>query len=220
MPQGILSATIFIWYPNNGRIGHSSLFIGNIARGMILNPLMDFNEASRNKNVLSMGCLRAKLPEDLNYVSWWPVKSDTESRLGLLLSKHSSRLHSDLDKDVEEEGLPHVIYSLSGLSVEAMKMKWLEIKNKYEYVFNQNTSYSALGKNCSTIIWRVLKAGGIKSLIPTRIDKYWKTHSRIWTPKKLSTVCDSIPQDYCEKTKQTLCPTKESLRFQCMLGLR
>jgi hypothetical protein len=82
------------------------------------------------------------------YVSWWP-----EGGANLIEKKDAQP--NDYNGDIEQEGgRAHVRYELYNLDVTAMKVEWDTIRTK------ASAHYQFLTKNCSTIVARVMRAGG------------------------------------------------------------
>jgi len=82
-------------------------------------------------------------------------------------------------EDLEFEGyLPDHIIRIDGLNYPNMRAKWAEINGK------QNRHYKAVQKNCSTIVARILRAGGISA-------SSWAKHSSVWTPIKIRKLAHS-----------------------------
>lgn len=224
--MGELSATVFIWYPDNGNVGHCSMYIGNIKLASIYNPLMSehisVRSAGLRKNKMkSEDAFRAELPRDNSYVSWWP-KTNRGGRLGVMFLKQKGEGISDLARDIKAEGSsPHVQYTLFDLDQIQMILEWKNILYRHEYEYMQDGSYRFGGKNCAAVVWRILCAGGIKAQMPHNFKGMLQRHSAIWTPKKIAMVCNTLSKiGRCDKAKSLSCPSKTSLALECVLGLR
>src|ERR1700722_1471278 len=75
---------------------------------------------------------------------------------------------------IAEKYLPDHIIRLPSTpdQVREMQGKWNSIRTK------ENAHYRFLFKNCSTIVARVLRAGGYSANL-------WRDHSMLWTPNKI-----------------------------------
>src|SRR3954463_5785352 len=115
MPLKVLpvkpTATVYVWYPHNGNIGHVSMFIGDYVEcfdppgGVCYRP--DSIELYYN---------------NVNYVSWWPGETDGNSRKTLAIQKMG--LSTDITGDASEDAEPHVTYDINRLDVGAMRKCW------------------------------------------------------------------------------------------------
>lgn len=218
-------ASVFIWYPEHGRVGHCSMFIGNLEQEVLINPKMsDDVGKKRNRNSIKENKIPSNviLPLTDDYVSWWPDLSRGCSNSTLLFSRNKSTTVADLARDMQEENSrPHVTYTFNNLSVSKMQFEWESIKNKYQHNLMRKTSYRFLGKNCASIVWRILCAGGICNLMSSGVGKDWKTHNLIWTPKKVAVVCNTLEKKgECDKAKNNSAPSKMASLLACMFGLR
>jgi len=126
----------------------------------------------------------------VNYVSWWPLGDMGPEGL-LPTVKDSSKLCT-LRKDKRSEGgAAHRTFKIEHLDVAAMVRKWLEIRTK------PDSHYRLMRKNCSTIVARVLRAGGASELAKGSKQRHlhvpsWDAHRTIWTPKNVYTLCNAI----------------------------
>jgi hypothetical protein len=112
-----------------------------------------------------------------SYVSWWPSDGASFGVKDLMKSVFTSQKgdhNPTIIDDIGSEGyLPdHVIFMNSSDDSEAnMKAEWRTVFNK-----PGGASYKNLRKNCSTIVSRVLHAGGFHA-------KKWAVDCNfVWTP--------------------------------------
>jgi hypothetical protein len=138
---------VIVW--ENNTIGHKK--VNGVTWGghaaMNIGPLFEGENAYWGRN---------------NYVSWWP--DDCVGGFGLknMVKKvfhrgQGSEVHLSLVTDIkEEEYLPDHVITLNTTNeqIENMQAEWNAIRQK------QGAHYRALWKNCSTIVSRVLFAGG------------------------------------------------------------
>ena len=108
-----------------------------------------------------------------------------------------------LSEDIAtEKAQPHVEYLLYDrdeetgeqfLDVNEMREEWRSIRHK------KDATYRTLAKNCSTIVGRVLRAGGVENLVG-RIKAISYSHNMYWTPKDVAQLCDQlVKRGYAEK---------------------
>ena len=147
-----------------------------------------------------------------NYVSWWPVGRAT------VTSPTNSGFAATRARDVKEENcLPHVSYMFwpkSELDITKMKVKWAAIRNK------PGAHYKLYGKNCATMVARVLRAGGAHKLLnPAMRASY--AHNLYWTPKNIAQWCNELRNlGHVYKLKSSSCPVKLENKFYTAVGLR
>jgi hypothetical protein len=108
------------------------------------------------------------------YVSWWPsVNIGSFGIKGLLKRNKKGRRNLTLAHDILDEGylMDHVIKLDTDAGVEArMQAEWNAIRTK------KKASYGAFRKNCSTIVSRVLHAGGLHAF------KWAEDNNWVWAP--------------------------------------
>ncbi|KAF1008788.1 MAG: Multifunctional-autoprocessing repeats-in-toxin [Pseudomonas fluorescens] len=140
-----------------------------------------------------------------SYVSWWPQGQAS------FTSKLAQERNLFLETDITCEGSrPHVVYTLSGLNMQAMQAEWLNIRSK------PNAHYQLLRKSCSTVVMRVLKAGGALNKLPMA-KRAWFANNLYITPKNIAQVCNELRDaGYASKAKSANCPEKGAFMF----GLR
>ena len=129
------SARIYIWYPQSrpgaDSFGHCSMHIGAGQR-------VDDRES---------------------YLSWWPNGVLAKQTLVPGLGRRAS-FHVDVRA---ENSNPHVVYEIYGLDAAAMQAEWTRIvQNDLNFKRSPFGAgwYNMVMKNCSTIVARVLLAGG------------------------------------------------------------
>ncbi len=118
-----------------------------------------------------------------SYVSWWPQSSAKFSIFGIIGSaltpkaaSRAGRSEQFLRQDIEDEKyLPDHVLELKTSEGQEREMlaEWKVISN----TFSENeVKYHALRQNCSTIVSRVLHAGGFHGF-KWSVDTKWA-----WTP--------------------------------------
>jgi len=135
-----------------------------------------------------------------NYVSWWPKRiCGFFERVDVA---RNSRLRYDIQAEQEN---PHVRYVLYGLDVWAMRNEWQVIR------LNPAPHYQILRKNCSTVVLRVLKAGGALERL-SLAKRVWFSNNLYVTPKNVAQVCNELRnRGLSEKKKGANCPEKALL---------
>ena len=211
------SCTVFIWYPFNKDIGHCSLYIGNYMYAVLaIDEMIMTIEQLRNFQELNSTQLKSmNWYEVPNYVSWWP--SDGHNKNKLMTQKVISAKASNGIIDCLAEGAPpHVTYTVFGLDTASMQTEWVNIKNKYNGTGGV-PSYHLLRKNCATVVYRVLKAGGIEGKLGSSLGFYGK----VWTPRAIAVACNSLrDKGMAKKEKHMRCPRRSSRKMMTFLGLR
>ena len=196
-----VNAIVYIWYPEDEKMGHAALYIGDPISRMALDLPYDafHNKYARqaHKDYIAR--------QNTNYVSWWPEKA-----AGAFNKINQSRSFF-LEEDIEaEQADPHVVYKIRGLDEQAMSMAWEDIRNK------PDAHYQFLRKNCATVVMRVLKAGGALQRLPL-VKRGWFSHSLYVTPKNIAQVCNELRDaGLAQKVKDRYCPSKQGFNF----GLR
>lgn len=142
------------------------------------------------------------------YVSWWPQGSagPTDTMLSA---------PNDFNADVASEGAqPHVVYEIRTLNIQTMKVSWDAIRNKPQ------AHYRLLPKNCSTIVARVLRAGGAGMHL-SKVKELSYAHNAYWTPKNVAQFCNQLRDaGQATKVKSVSCPAKANNKIAVVLGLR
>jgi len=121
----------------------------------------------------------------VNYVSWWPAGEARARDLapGRMFSSYVCTMNEDAEN---EGGRPHVSFMLYDLDVPAMSREWSLTKGKH------GSHYRAMRKNCSTIVARVLRAGGASTWAAKGFLPSWDAHRAWWTPKLVAQFCAGI----------------------------
>lgn len=199
------SAVVYIWYPvfaeHRKNVGHAALYIGdpNIGKNIERNYSKYENREARQADREAIEHFNT------NYVSWWPEESGAQ-----LLGKQPQGRNLFLESDISDEGSPpHLVYTVSGLDVANMRAEWFKIRNK------TNAHFVFFRKNCSTIVLRILKAGGALNNLPTA-KHLWFSNNLYVTPKNIAQICNELRNaNLAVKTRNSHCPEKEF-----MFGLR
>lgn len=169
---------IFVWEQNmyqNQKVaghtwpGHSSLNIGS----RFITGREGPKDGATIEEILEFGRTFVD-----NYVSWWPTKPPGGFGVAGALSpkKIKGIAGGDLASDIiRETYLPdHVIQLDTTTNEEAlMQAEWKAIRRK------RNASYKIFRKNCSTIVSRVLQAGGYYS------QKWAENTNWVWAPSDI-----------------------------------
>ena len=213
------SASIFIWYPDEkeGKIGHCSMYIGDLFSGAIYNPAMSTDSITRDNFAESCGIFDVDWPNDPDYVSWWPHVFI--SSMYLLRNTTTGNYANSLIVDCDSEGRdPDVTYDVNGLIEPDMRQAW----HKFKYRCGYSSEYNLLKRNCSSAVWTVLKAGGIKNLLGKGLHQSMITHHKVWTPKNIAIVLNALNNKsaFVTKTKSETCRTKLQCLRATLLGLR
>lgn len=142
------------------------------------------------------------------YVSWWPSGDDVFMETS---DQHTYR--EDLG-DAGEGGPAHVIYQVYGGGINKMKLEWDNIKAK------QGSHYDLLKKSCSTIVARILRAGGHDKQLNV-LKQISHAHNSYWSPKDVAQWCNQLrDKGVAIKIKDGGCPTKGNSRLYVAMGLR
>lgn len=212
VPQ--VPCTLFIWYPNKGNVGHSSMLIGNYDEIASCYPEMIMTQKQmRNFQELSQEQMAGlSWPTLPYYVSWWPDGAHSLTKLSIHRMKGSGTPVGIMDC-LYESSPPHVSYTITGLSSSAMMEVWMEIRKGTGKI----GTYNLLRANCSTVIAKCLKAGGVEKLLGHSISRPGK----IWSPKELAVIGNNLRnKGYAQKNKHQSCPKKSSSPFSVMFRLR
>ena len=188
------SGRVFIWYPQGGKIGHASMEVGTTQYEVTVTD-MEYARVIDTE-------IRTQ-----NYVSWWPDESIGMG--GVIPGAKVLGSTCTFKEDIKSENRPpDISYQLSHLDVPAMIQCWNSIRQK------QGGHYRLLRKNCSTIVARVLRAGGAERLLASgrlNIPFSLAAHSMAWTPHKVAKLCDEL----CEKNHG-----KKVVRRKVTIGVR
>jgi hypothetical protein len=140
-----MASYVIIWENNtfghqkvNGHIwpGHAAMNIGDHFHNSETNP-----------------------PPENSYVSWWPdrgVDFGLKDFIKDIFKPHEGRKHLTLSRDVNAERyLPDHIIRLESTEQNEDRMR-----AAWKAVLDKDSHYKSMRKNCSTIVSRVLHAGG------------------------------------------------------------
>lgn len=124
----------------------------------------------------------------MNYVSFWPKEDADFSLKGIVKAKpQAADLNMTVMDDVDSEQgyLPdHIIRLPSGEEAEnKMKAEFANIIRSN----NGKPEYKMLRQNCSTVVSRVLHAGGFYA------EKWAINNNVVWTPSDVQRLAASIP---------------------------
>jgi len=142
------------------------------------------------------------------YVSWWPGGDS-------VFMENSDPKDQNWDEGRGEGGPAHVVYQLFGGNVSDMKIAWDATRTK------DDSHYDLLKKSCSTIVARIIKAGGHHKFVHVAKRASY-TRNLWWTPKDVAQFCNQLrDRGYATKTKSGGCPTKgETSKLIRLVGLR
>lgn len=142
------------------------------------------------------------------YVSWWPATGEV-----WMQPCQNNTFADDLSPN-GEGGPAHVIYQLYGGDVTEMKTAWDTIRNK------PGAHYDLLKKSCSTIVARIIRAGGHHKELG-KIKRAGYAHNVYWTPKDVAQLCNELRDNgAATKVKSAGCPTKGNSKLAVVIGLR
>lgn len=142
------------------------------------------------------------------YASWWPQGDNV-----LMENSEMKTYNGDLTP-AGEGGPPHVEYQIYGLDVNAMKVAWDAIRTK------PGSHYDLFRKSCSTIVARLLRAGGASDSLNI-VKKVSYGRNLYWTPKDVAQLCNQLrDKGMATKHKHHSCPTKGKSKVSVVFGLR
>lgn len=156
-------ATYFLWWKPIVGFGHAALIIDSVAfstnRQANVNSLLADSDAGMPYDF-------ASLLND-NYVSWYG------STKGFFLTGLRAQKGTYVtDELLTQKGEPSKIVEMTELDFNAMRGAWHEIRDKAK------ANWKLFDKNCSTVVARVLKAGGGDTFCRNKS----KSHPLFWTP--------------------------------------
>lgn len=148
-----------------------------------------------------------------NYVSWWPLRGAG------LTHPTAMKTLGTLAGDCDSEGsLPHAKYTFKpSAKLQVNEMKWA-----WEMTWRKpGAHYKLWQKNCSTIVARILRAGGADALL-NPLEQASYAHNLFWTPKDLAQWCNKLrDKGHVDKQKGSQCPVKGGVnRVFMAMGLR
>ncbi|PHM50894.1 hypothetical protein [Xenorhabdus miraniensis] len=148
-------------------------------------------------------------PTDDNYVSFL---ADPNIPRGIL---SCAGVFNNLQEDFAVP--PHLEYYLIGLDVVKMQHEKNKIYNGKMYGnLQMSHSYNPINKNCSTMVARILKAGGVEDLLGAGYSM-----GQCRTPKDIALWCNKLrDHDMAVKVRGLDCPDKLKAPFRALLGFR
>ncbi|AOM40843.1 MARTX multifunctional-autoprocessing repeats-in-toxin holotoxin RtxA [Xenorhabdus hominickii] len=116
----------------------------------------------------------------------------TEKRITNVIRQFAEHELSNIQDFKASEGDSGRVFriNLAGLDVAAMHAEWNKISQ------NPDTRYQLLTDNCSSIVARVLKAGGSDKVI----GHTWRPHFGVWTPTELFNYGQALQEAQVEIT--------------------
>ncbi|MDC9596939.1 hypothetical protein [Xenorhabdus anantnagensis] len=201
-----VSAVVYIWYPcRSFPFGHASIYIGGVPQY----PSTDFS----SDNPCPSNMPRCSTGTDDNYVSFLAepdIPRGTLSCAGTLNSFQADFVDT-----------PHLEYRLIGLDVEKMQYQKREIYNgKIHGTWRISHSYNSINKNCSTMVAKILKAGGVERLLNI-VKRIGYAKNLYWTPKDIAQLCNELRNNgKAVKIRGLDCPDKLESPFKTLMGFR
>ncbi|WP_319924498.1 MARTX multifunctional-autoprocessing repeats-in-toxin holotoxin RtxA [Xenorhabdus littoralis] len=116
----------------------------------------------------------------------------TEKRITNVIRQFAKHELSDIQDFKASEGDQGRVFriNLAGLDTAAMQAEWHKISQ------NPDARYQLLTDNCSTIVARVLKAGGADKVI----GHTWRPKFGVWTPTELFNFSQKLQEAQIEQT--------------------
>ncbi|OKP04631.1 hypothetical protein [Xenorhabdus eapokensis] len=208
-----VDAVVYIWYPcHSFPFGHASIYIGGTPQC----PWPGFysgNLESSNSSRNAGSSHNPQRPAEDNYVSFLAEPNIQRGTLS------SAGAFNNIQADFLE--LPHLEYYLIGLDVEKMQHQKRELYNGKMYGnFRISHSYNPINKNCATMVAKILKVGGVESLLNT-IQRVGYANNVYWTPKDIAQLCNELRNnDKAVKIRGLNCPSILKSPFKTLLGFR
>ncbi|WP_340609940.1 hypothetical protein [Xenorhabdus bharatensis] len=245
-----VSAVVYIWYPcKKWKLGHTTIYVGGVPRYPWPSDLPDnpTPQSERRRSISSIFSRVGRLPSTESVFSRgasppapydvterdWPSSSvqhpsrttdnnyvsfvgDANIRRGFVSIEG---VFENTQSDFEVQ--PHLEYYLIGLDVEKMQAKKKEIYDGKTYGNHQiSHSYNPVNKNCAVMVARILKSGGVDSLL-TKTQKIGYGKNIYWTPKDIAQLCNQLRNnEFAVKVRGLDCPDKFSLPIRTIIGLR
>lgn len=122
----------------------------------------------------------------------------TKKRIALVENEFAEQKQKSIDRfktSLPDEGRVFRI-NLEGLDVAAMQAEWLRIKN------TPNGRYHLLTKNCSSIVAKILKAGGADELIGYN----WQPKYNVWTPNQMFAFAQELQEAQVIRQQSRMVP--------------
>ncbi|MCC8378158.1 MARTX multifunctional-autoprocessing repeats-in-toxin holotoxin RtxA [Xenorhabdus sp. PB30.3] len=120
----------------------------------------------------------------------------TEKRVANVIRQFAERELSNIqDFKASEPDQGRVFrINLAGLDVAAMQAEWHKISQ------NPDARYQLLTGNCSSIVAKVLKAGGADQVIGHK----WQPHFGVWTPTELFNYAQALQESQAAQAENTV----------------
>lgn len=122
----------------------------------------------------------------------------TKKRIALVENEFAEQKQKSIDRfktSLPDEGRVFRI-NLEGLDVAAMQAEWQRIKN------SPNGRYHLLTQNCSSIVAKILKAGGADELIGYN----WQPKYNIWTPNQMFAFAQELQEAQMARQQSRMIP--------------
>ncbi|PHM39499.1 Autotransporter adhesin [Xenorhabdus mauleonii] len=120
----------------------------------------------------------------------------TEKRITNVIRQFAERELNNIQDFKASEGEQGRVFriNLSGLDMAAMQMEWQKISQ------NPDARYQLLTDNCSSIVARILKAGGVDKVL----DSTWRPKFGVWTPTELFNLGQALQEAQLETSAKKL----------------
>ncbi|WP_340620711.1 MARTX multifunctional-autoprocessing repeats-in-toxin holotoxin RtxA [Xenorhabdus siamensis] len=146
-------------------------------------PGIDMHEIGRN------------FAETLRMAAQRQTSKRMESAIADVMHQFAERELAEITDFKNRKTEPARVYriNLEGLDVAAMQAEWNKISS------DPDARYQLLSKNCSSVVARILKAGGAEKVL----GKTWRPTFGVWTPNDLFDFGRSLQQAvHIERVKQ------------------
>ncbi|QTL38893.1 MARTX multifunctional-autoprocessing repeats-in-toxin holotoxin RtxA [Xenorhabdus budapestensis] len=146
-------------------------------------PSIDMHEVGRN------------FAETLRMVAQMQTPKRMESAIADVMHQFAERELVEITDFKNSKTEPDRVYriNLEGLDVAAMQAEWGKISS------DPDARYQLLTKNCSSVVARILRAGGAEKML----GKAWRPAFGVWTPSDLFNFGRSLQQAvHIERVKQ------------------
>ncbi|MBU2707586.1 alpha/beta fold hydrolase [Zooshikella marina] len=122
------------------------------------------------------------------------IEADVNNLLTVLQQQYNHAINDSkntayADSDGVFEDGRVIRINLEGLDVNAMQREWQSIRSQ------PDAKYQLLSKNCSTMVARVLKAGGAEKII----GRAWRPLGGIWRPREIFNFAQHLQQAQLDK---------------------
>ncbi|PHM29881.1 MARTX multifunctional-autoprocessing repeats-in-toxin holotoxin RtxA [Xenorhabdus budapestensis] len=146
-------------------------------------PSIDMHEVGRN------------FAETLRMAAQMQTPKRMESAIADVMHQFAERELAEITDFKNSKTEPDRVYriNLEGLDVAAMQAEWGKISS------DPDARYQLLTKNCSSVVARILRAGGAEKML----GKAWRPAFGVWTPSDLFNFGRSLQQAvHIERVKQ------------------